>query len=66
MDPNTRFVVSIAPNADSVDKIGAALGAANQKRSPDERAAVATAFAQVVVAGSNRSFTARASAYSMK
>lgn len=66
MDPNTRFVVTIAPSADSVDKVGAALAAANQKRSPDERAAVANAFQQVTVAGSNRAFIARVSAYSMK
>lgn len=66
MDPNTRFVVTIAPNAESVDKVGAALAAATQKRSPDERTAVAAAFQQVSVAGSNRTFIARVSAYSMK
>lgn len=66
MDPGTRFVVYLAPNAESVDKVGAALAAANQKRSPDERAAVAAALAQLVVAGSNRAFIARATAYSMK
>ncbi len=66
MPPNTRFVVTIAPNAESVDKVGAAFAAANQRRSPDERTAVANAFQQVTVAGSNRSFIARASAYSMK
>lgn len=66
MDPNTRFVVSIAPSAEAVDKVAAAFAAVNQKRSPDERAAVAAAFQQVTVAGSNRTYLARASAHAMK
>ena len=66
MDPNTRFVVTIAPNAESVDKVTAALAAANRKRSADERAAIATALAQLVVPGANRGFMARISAYSLK
>lgn len=66
VDPNTRYVVFIYPSAESVDRVGPAFQAANQKRSPDERTAVTNAFQQVVVAGSNRAFIARAIAYSLK
>lgn len=65
-DPGTRFVVAVTPNADGVDKVGAAFAAANQKRTQEERDAIGAAFADALVAGANRSYLARVSSYSAK
>lgn len=65
-DPNTRFVVFVAPSAESVDKAVAATTAANQKRTAEERSMMAGSFQQVLVPGANRSFFARVSSYMMK
>lgn len=66
MDSNTRFVVMLTPNAESVDKIYAAFAAASQKISAEERAAETKAWAEVTVSGANRQFIARTIAYSIK
>ncbi len=66
MDPGARMVVTIAPSAEGVDKATAALAAANQKRTQEERDAMAAAFAEVLVPGANRSYLARVNSYSMK
>ena len=44
----------LAPNAESVDKVNAAVAAAQQQATPVERRAIAAAFADVTVAGSHR------------
>jgi hypothetical protein len=66
MDPGVRMVVSVAPNADAVDKTIAAFATASAKRTQEERDAITAAFAETVVAGSNRSYMARVNSYSMK
>ena len=66
LDPGTRMVVTVTPNAEGVDKVGAALAAAAAKRTPEERDAITAAFADVLVAGANRSYMARVNSYSAK
>lgn len=58
-----RFVVYITPGADGVDKVNAAFQAASQKRSEEERRAIGSAFADMVVAGAHRDFFAWIASY---
>lgn len=63
LDPGWRWVVSIAPSAEADDRATQASEAANQKRSAEERRAIAAAFADVLTPGSHRDFYARVLAY---
>jgi hypothetical protein len=65
-NPNWRNVVYVAPNADALDKVGAAFQAAGQKRGPDANRAVGRAFADVSVAGAHRDYFARVISYGQK
>lgn len=65
-NPGLRYVVYIASSVEAEDKVNAAFAAANEKRSAEERRAIAAANAEVVVPGSHRDFFARIIAYSHK
>ncbi len=52
--PGARYTWYLAPSAEAVDKVNAELAAAAQSSTPEERRAVAAAFAEVGVAGSHR------------
>ena len=58
-NPNTRWVVSIYPNAEAMDRLDAAFDAVDQKRSAEERRAIGAAFAEVLAPGTHRDFFAR-------
>lgn len=58
-DPGVRMVVSVAPNAEALDKAAAASNALTAKRSQDERDAITAAFGQVTVPSASRSYLAR-------
>lgn len=53
-NPGWRHVVSMSPNADAEDKIGAAFDAANAKRSAQEQQAMTAAMANVLEPGTHR------------
>jgi hypothetical protein len=58
-DPGVREVVTISPNAEAEDQVSAAIAAVAEKRSAEERRAIADAFAEVLVPGSHRDYFAR-------
>lgn len=64
--PAWRHIVYIAPNADAVDKVLAATAAANAKRTPEERRALAESMAGVTVANAHRDAFARVLSYASK
>jgi len=53
-DPGNRMSWFLAANAESVDKVDAAIAAAQQQATPVERRAISAAFADVTVPGSHR------------
>ncbi len=65
-NPNWRYVVYLAPNADAFEKINAAFEAAAQKRGPDANRGIGRAFADVTVAGVHRDYFARVTHYAQK
>jgi hypothetical protein len=65
-DPGRRYVVYVVPNADGLDKVGAAFQAAGRKRGTEANQAVGRAFTDVSVAGSHRDYFARIINYSQK
>ncbi len=65
-NPNWRYVVYLAPNADAVGKVGAAFEAAGQKRGAEANRGIGRAFADVTVAGVHRDFFARVTHYAQK
>ncbi len=64
--PSWRYSGYVAPSADAVDKVWAAIVALGQKRTAEERSAIGDAFAEVTVAGAHRDFFARVSNYAHK
>lgn len=64
--PAWRHIVYIAPSADAVDKVLAATAAANAKRTPEERRALAEAMSGVTVANAHRDAFARVLSYASK
>jgi hypothetical protein len=65
-DPGRRYVVYVVPNADGLDKVGAAFQAAGQKRGAEANQAVGRAFTDVSVAGAHRDYFARIINYGQK
>ena len=65
-NPGVRMVVAVAPSAEAMDKVYAALTALTAKRSPEERAAVDAAFMATIVPDASRSYLARVNAFSFK
>jgi hypothetical protein len=66
MDPNWVYLMYVAPNAESIDKINAAFEARGEKRNSDESRAISDEYDAVVVAGSHRDYLARATSYGQK
>ncbi len=58
-DPGWRHLVYVAPSADGIDKVFAAIAAAGQKRSAEENGAIGDAFAAVTVPNAHRDYFAR-------
>lgn len=65
-DSGLRFVVYISPGVDGPDKVSATFGAVAQKRSAEERRAIAETFANLTVPGTHRDFFARVISYAQK
>jgi hypothetical protein len=58
-NPGLRFVVTLSPNVEAEDKIGAAFDAVDEKRTPDERKTIALQQAAVLEPGMHRDLYAK-------
>ncbi len=65
-NPGWRYVVSIAPSAEAVDKVNATFVALNQKRSAEEREGISAMFREVTVPGAHWDYVARIASYAQK
>ena len=64
--PAWRFIVYVAPSADAVDKVRAAMAALGEKRSAEERRTISAAFEEVVVPGAHWDYFAHVQNYAHK
>jgi hypothetical protein len=65
-DPAYRFFWQMLPDADALDKVQAALDAAREKRTPEERRAIGQAFAELSDLASHRDSRSNVLFYSVK
>jgi hypothetical protein len=65
-DPALRFFWQMLPDADALDKVQAALAAAREKRTPEERRAISQAFAELTDGSAHRDSQSSVIAYSVK
>ena len=61
-----RFFWQMLPDADALDKVQAALYAAREKRTPEERRAIGQAFAELTDAAAHRDSRSNVIFYSVK
>jgi len=65
-DPALRFFWQMLPDADALDKVQAALDAAREKRTPEERRAIGQSFAELTDATAHRDSRSNVLYYSVK
>ncbi len=66
MNGGWRWSVTLLPNAEAIDKVNAAFRALGDKRSQEERDAIAAAFRDVTVPGAHSDYVARVTKYQIK
>lgn len=65
-NPSWVYIVFVTPDADGIDKFFAAAAARSQKRSAEERNAIAESFAGVTEGSAHRDYFARVLSYAQK
>jgi hypothetical protein len=65
-DPALRFFWQMLPDADALDKVQAALDAAREKRTPEERRAITQAFAELTDTAAHRDSRSNVLFYNVK
>lgn len=66
MDPNYQYLIWVTPSDEALDKMNDAWVSRGKHQTPEEKRAMASGLAAVVVSGSHRDYFARAMSYASK